>query len=111
MAKILNKEPAVYRQEQENFVRELRKFHEQKGEVFKIKGVEIFLVWKVFWGFEKVLGCPGRAARRASTTGTAPYFSSLTLFTLFQNFSRPFGFESNFCINLDRYGIECECLV
>ena len=31
MAKILNKEPAVYRQEQENFVRELRKFHEQKG--------------------------------------------------------------------------------
>jgi hypothetical protein len=31
MAKILNKEPAVYRQEQESFERELRKFHEQKG--------------------------------------------------------------------------------
>jgi len=31
MAKVLNKDPAVYSQEQENFVRELRKFHEQKG--------------------------------------------------------------------------------
>ena len=31
MAKILNKEPAVYKQEKENFERELRKFHDQKG--------------------------------------------------------------------------------
>ena len=31
MAKILNKEPAVYRQEQDNFLRELRKFHDNKG--------------------------------------------------------------------------------
>ena len=31
MAKILNKEPAVYKTEQENFLRELRKFHDSKG--------------------------------------------------------------------------------
>ena len=31
MAKLLNKEPLVYKAEKENFVRELRKFHEQKG--------------------------------------------------------------------------------
>jgi hypothetical protein len=31
MASILNKEPAVYAQEREVFVRELKKFHDQKG--------------------------------------------------------------------------------
>ena len=31
MAKILNKEPAVYKKEQDNFLRELRKFHDSKG--------------------------------------------------------------------------------
>ena len=31
MAKILNKEPAVYKTEHDNFLRELRKFHDSKG--------------------------------------------------------------------------------
>jgi hypothetical protein len=31
MARILNKEPGVYAHEQEVFIRELRKFHDQKG--------------------------------------------------------------------------------
>ena len=34
MAKILNKEPAVYKKEQDNFLRDLRKFHDSKGWVF-----------------------------------------------------------------------------
>ena len=41
---------------------------------------ETFEVWKVLGVLRRVLGCPGRAARRASTTGTAPYFPSLALF-------------------------------
>jgi len=63
MAKILNKEPAVYRQEGENFERELRKFHDQKGTGFKhipcILGKEIDL-YLLYWlvssqgGWEKV---------------------------------------------------------
>ena len=36
MAKILNKEPGVYKQEQDHFVRELRKFHDQKGYGFEV---------------------------------------------------------------------------
>ena len=35
MAKILNKEPAVYKKEQDNFLRELRKFHDSKGWVLE----------------------------------------------------------------------------
>ena len=31
MARILNKEPAVYAHEQEVFIKDLRKFHDQKG--------------------------------------------------------------------------------
>ena len=31
MARILNKEPAVYKKEQDNFLKELRKFHDSKG--------------------------------------------------------------------------------
>lgn len=63
MAKILNKEPGVYRQEQENFLRELRKFHDGKGTGFKhlpcILGKEIDL-YLLYWlvtaqgGWEKV---------------------------------------------------------
>jgi len=63
MAKILNKEPAVYKQEQDNFLRELRKFHDQKGTGFKhipsINGKEIDL-YLLYWlvtaqgGWERV---------------------------------------------------------
>jgi len=63
MAKILNKEPAVYKQEQDNFLRELRKFHDQKGTGFKhipcIHGKEIDL-YLLYWlvtaqgGWERV---------------------------------------------------------
>jgi len=63
MAKILNKEPAVYKQEQDNFLRELRKFHDQKGTGFKhipcINGREIDL-YLLYWlvtaqgGWERV---------------------------------------------------------
>ena len=35
MAKILNKEPSVYKSEQENFLTGVRKFHDSKGWVFK----------------------------------------------------------------------------
>jgi len=63
MAKILNKEPAVYKKEQDNFLKELRKFHESKGTSYKhvpqINGKEIDL-YLLYWlvtaqgGWERV---------------------------------------------------------
>jgi len=63
MARILNKEPAVYKKEQDNFLRELRKFHDSKGTSFKlapsINGKEIDL-YLLYWlvtaqgGWERV---------------------------------------------------------
>ena len=47
---------------------------------FEVELGKNFVGWKILGILRGSLGRPGRAARRATTTGTAPYFPSLALF-------------------------------
>ncbi|KYN02709.1 AT-rich interactive domain-containing protein 2 [Cyphomyrmex costatus] len=53
MAKILNKDPVTYEKERENFLKELRHFHETRGTLFKKtpkingKDIDLYLLYVV----------------------------------------------------------------
>ncbi|EFN85726.1 AT-rich interactive domain-containing protein 2 [Harpegnathos saltator] len=53
MAKILNKDPVTYERERENFLKDLRHFHETRGTLFKKspringKDIDLYLLYVV----------------------------------------------------------------